>query len=50
VKFGSLFSGIGAPEVAWSGIGWDPVVVRWIGERIEAVSDILEQQQEVCNE
>ncbi|HKJ89244.1 MAG TPA: DNA cytosine methyltransferase, partial [Gammaproteobacteria bacterium] len=25
MRFGTLFSGIGAPEVAWSALGWGPV-------------------------
>jgi len=50
MKWASVCSGIGAPEVAWSGLGWDhrwcseidkfPSAVlahHWIGERIASV-------------
>ena len=37
-SYGSVCSGIGAPEVAWSGLGWD---LRWVSEIEPFPSSVL---------
>lgn len=38
MRFGSVCSGIGAPEVAWSSLGWSP---QWFSEIAEFPSSLL---------
>ncbi len=37
MRYVSVFSGVEAASCAWDGMGWEPAVTRWIGERIAAV-------------